>query len=75
MALPFLKQTDTTHLVSILRYLYLFTGQGVLEVVNLGLGIAREELAAVLHSHFWCKTGGKLHHLRGLDKTLIQHFL
>ena len=75
MALPFLKQTGITHLVNILHHLYHFPGQGVLEVVNLGLGIARGEMAAVLHSYFWRKTGGELHRLLSSDKTLIQHFL
>lgn len=73
MALPFLKQTGITHLVNILHNLYHFPGQGVLGIVNLGRGIDRGEVAAVLHSYSWHKTDGELH--LSSDKNLIQHFL
>lgn len=74
MALPFLNETDITHSVNILHHLYHFLGQGVRGDVNLGLSIARGEMAAALHSYLWDKTGGDILHLLSPDKTLIQHF-
>lgn len=75
MALPFLKQKDTTHLVNVIHYLHCFPRQEMLRVLNLGLGIARVEMASVLHSYYWHKTGGELHLPLNVDKTLSQHFL
>lgn len=75
MALPFLKQIDITCLVNILHHLHHFPGHGALRVVNPGLGIARGEMAAVLHSYFWHKIGSELYLLLSSDKTLIQHFV
>lgn len=74
MALPFLKQTDTTHSVNILHCLYCFPGQGVLRVVILGLGIAGVQTVSVLHSYYWRKTGGELCLPLNTNKTLIQCF-
>lgn len=67
------EETHSTHLVNILHHLCHSAGQRVLEVVNLGLSIAREEVAAVLHSYFWHKTGDELY--LSSAKASIQHFL
>lgn len=75
MALPFLKQKDTTHLVNVIHYLHCFPRQEMLRVLNLGLVIAQVEMASVLHSYYWHKTGGELHLPLNVDKTLSQHFL
>lgn len=42
--------------------------------MNLGLGTARGEMAAALHSYLWDKTAGDILHLHSPDKTSSQYF-